>query len=309
MFNSEKLLTHKRHTLEMSKSALMADPCQNHINKLRTELAANANKLNREISLKQKNDKRELKTIQKKHIFKNPETIYTNKINEFTMLKDKIESKSSEILLINAHELDKIKNNSAIKNLQKIYQKRRDELNKTIEKIVSKSNEIIHANDYRLKSVKARPALTNHLDDYMNDNYNQLNNVKSNLEKNFSSKIYENKRELDFALNNKVFKNPEVLYESKKDELNRIKTSKIIENPHMIFKEKKKEVEIQEEKLDKINQVLMLKKIAEEHNNKLRRENGHEEKRKDSDRKGFNRVKWLYMSNRSFYEPSGTYRN
>ena len=54
----------------------------------------------------------------------------------------------------------------------------------------------------------------------------------------------------------------------------------------------------------------MPKKIAEEHNNKLRHENGHEEKRKDSDRKGFNRVKkWLYMSNRSFYETSGTYRN
>ncbi len=35
----------------------------------------------------------------------------------------------------------------------------------------------------------------------------------------------------------------------------------------------------------------MPKSITEEHNNKLRRENGHEEKRKDSKRKGFNRVK------------------
>lgn len=43
--------------------------------------------------------------------------------------------------------------------------------------------------------------------------------------------------------------------------------------------------------IHKINALIMPKKIAEEHNNKLRRENEHEEKRKDSNRKGFERVK------------------
>ena len=47
--------------------------------------------------------------------------------------------------------------------------------------------------------------------------------------------------------------------------------------------------------INKINALIMPKKIAEEHNNKLRRENGHEEKRKDSDRKGFKRVKNGYI--------------
>ena len=43
--------------------------------------------------------------------------------------------------------------------------------------------------------------------------------------------------------------------------------------------------------INKINALIMPKKVAEEHNNKLRQENGHEEKRKDSKRKGFTRVK------------------
>ena len=47
--------------------------------------------------------------------------------------------------------------------------------------------------------------------------------------------------------------------------------------------------------INKINALIMPKKIAEEHNNKLRRENGYEEKRKDSDRKGFNRVKKMVI--------------
>ena len=47
--------------------------------------------------------------------------------------------------------------------------------------------------------------------------------------------------------------------------------------------------------INKINALIMPKKTAEEHNNKLRRENGHEEKRKDSDRKGFDRVKNGYI--------------
>ena len=47
--------------------------------------------------------------------------------------------------------------------------------------------------------------------------------------------------------------------------------------------------------INKINALIMPKKIAEEHNNKLRRENGHEEKRKDTDRKRFKRVKNDYI--------------
>ena len=44
-------------------------------------------------------------------------------------------------------------------------------------------------------------------------------------------------------------------------------------------------------KMNSVTDWDFIEKIAEEHNNKLRRENEHEEKRKDSNRKGFERVK------------------
>ena len=45
----------------------------------------------------------------------------------------------------------------------------------------------------------------------------------------------------------------------------------------------------------KINALIMPKKLSEDHNNKLRRENGHEEKRKGSSKKDFKRVKNGYI--------------
>ena len=47
--------------------------------------------------------------------------------------------------------------------------------------------------------------------------------------------------------------------------------------------------------INKINALIMPKKLSEDHNNKLRSENGIEEKRKDSSIKGFERVKNGYI--------------
>ena len=47
---------------------------------------------------------------------------------------------------------------------------------------------------------------------------------------------------------------------SKYNELDKIKTSKIIKNPDMLLDRYKRELKIYEEKMDKINQVIMLKK-------------------------------------------------
>ena len=57
--------------------------------------------------------------------------------------------------------------------------------------------------------------------------------------------------------------------------------------------------------INKINALVMPKKLSEDHNNSLRRENGYEEKRKKSTKKDFIRVKkWLYLSFWTFYEIS-----
>lgn len=47
--------------------------------------------------------------------------------------------------------------------------------------------------------------------------------------------------------------------------------------------------------INKINALIMPKKLSEDHNNKLRQENEQKEKRKDSSKKDFERVKNGYI--------------
>ena len=57
-----------------------------------------------------------------------------------------------------------------------------------------------------------------------------------------------------------MFENPEMLYESKCDELDRIKASKVMKNPHILLEDYEKELKVYEDRLDNINQMIMLKK-------------------------------------------------
>ena len=64
---------------------------------------------------------------------------------------------------------------------------------------------------------------------------------------------------LDSLRNNSAVKNPERIYESKRGDLTQIRNNKIIKNPYLILEPYRNELKIQEEKLDKINSVIMLK--------------------------------------------------
>ena len=168
-FNSQKLLTTKRHSLEISKAYFKTDSFRNQIELLKEDLISNKSKLNQIISLKLNNNQRDLKVISDKKIFKSPEIIYLDKSSKYSALVDKFKSQSNEIILKKSHELNSIRDSSVIKN-------------------------------------------------------------------------------------------PEKIYVSKYKELDKIKTSKIIKNPDMLLDSYKRELKIYEEKLDKINQVIMLKK-------------------------------------------------
>ena len=73
----------------------------------------------------------------------------------------------------------------------------------------------------------------------------------------------ENKNNLKVVLNKRLFKSPEMIYESKRDQLDKIKSSNCIKNPYGLMDDYRSELKIYEEKLDNINQVIMLKKDQE----------------------------------------------
>ena len=88
-------------------------------------------------------------------------------------------------------------------------------------------------------------------------------NLKLKLNKNYQSKINECKRDFESILNKKLFENPKMLLKSKTEQLDKIKSSNCLKNPYGLLDDYKAELKIYEEKLDKINQVIMLKKDQE----------------------------------------------
>ena len=126
------------------------------------------------------------------------------------------------------------------------------------DKFRHKSSEILLTKNHDLESIKNAPAIRNRLKDYLT--YGRINSLELRLEKSFTLKINENKKDLSVVLGKKIIKNPEIIYESLSDELEKIKSSKIIKNPYALLDGYKNELNVYTEKLDKINQVIMLKK-------------------------------------------------
>ena len=217
-FHSEKLLTSKRNSLEISKSFFKSNPCQDKIDLSKKELVSNKNTAIKEVKLTVKNNKRELNYVLEKNIFKNPNLIYSNKSRDFEYLTDKFISKSNELILTKTHNLDSIKSKSIIKN---------------------------------------------HLNGYIDSNNENLANLKLKLNKGYQSKKKKKKKDFESILNKKLFENPEMLFKSETEQLDKIKSSNCLKNPYVLLDGYRAELKIYEEKLDKINQVIMLKKDQE----------------------------------------------
>ena len=214
-FQSKNFLTSRRHSLEMSKSYIMTNPCQNRIDMMRNSLEVNEEKLNREMALKMKSNRKDFEVMLDKPILRNPQNLFFNMSKEFDRLVDKF---------------------------------------------VYSSRQLIRENNHRLDSLKSKHVIANNLDDYLKDYQDELDIAKLNLEKSFSSKVNENRKDLSFILSNNLFMNPEIIYKRGYDELNKVKTSDLIQNPYILLDDYRRELNVYEDKLDKINQVLMLKK-------------------------------------------------
>lgn len=91
-------------------------------------------------------------------------------------------------------------------------------------------------------------------------NHRELDKISDDFENASRKLILENSYMLGSIKNHTSIRNPQRIYESRYDELNQVKDNKIIRNPYIMLDKYRNELKIHEEKLDKINSVIMLKK-------------------------------------------------
>ena len=85
----------------------------------------------------------------------------------------------------------------------------------------------------------------------------------NNFENESNGLILRESHKLDSIKNREIIRNPKKLYQSKKSELNSVKDERILKDPYLILDESKSEFKMNKEKLDKISQVIDLKKEQE----------------------------------------------
>lgn len=102
--------------------------------------------------------------------------------------------------------------------------------------------------------------LTDQLNALVNDNQSDLKQARNDFEKASQKLILDNSYMLGSIKNHTAIRNPQRIYESGRVGLNQVKVNKIIRNPYLMLDRYRNELKIYEEKLDKINSVIMLKK-------------------------------------------------
>lgn len=259
-FLSDKLVTSKRHDLSMSKSYFITNPCQGHVNDSRNELEISRDKLISQINRKVADSKMNLDSMSQKNILKRPHLIYLDKSQKLDILIDKFKSASENLILASSYELNSIKSSPILKNPENIHVARKNDLEAVVTTFENVSNRIILDNSYRLDSYKKSQAIRNGLNEYLAINEREINALNLRLVKSFKLNLNENKKDLDVIYHKSLFKNPKVLYESKRNEFDKILNSKTIRNPYHLLENSRNELKIYEEKMDKINNVIMLKK-------------------------------------------------
>lgn len=220
-FTADRLITSKRHCLEKAKkSYCLTNPCQKQLNLSRNALKLAEEKIVKEMNLKIDNDRRSLKFIREKPIFKSPDIVYRDKSRQFNMIYDLFLHKSNELILNKEHSLETIKKSSVIKNQLK---------------------------DYRVNSNRQLDLLNQRLEISFD---NLVNQSKRNFAVALSADMFKNPEiiyleksdQLDKLKSSKIIKNPYVMLDSRNGELNFYrekldKTGQVIE----LKKEQKKQ--------------------------------------------------------------------
>ena len=186
--------------------------------------------------------------------------------------KMQLDSSKSNLNELQVRLLDAM--NSMINNQKVNLDKASDKFNFLSEKLVSSkkhglemSRSVLITNPYRNRLDSSRKDL-NIIEGKLINNVNvNVRNCKRDLEileNSFENRsrelIMKKSHELDSIKSKSIIKNPQKFFESKYNELEQMKNSKMIKNPNLILDSYKSELDVYREKLDKIKQVLELKK-------------------------------------------------
>ena len=262
-FNSDKFVSNQKFKLNQIKTSyVIQNPCKIQTDYMNSNLKISYDNLVKSIDYKLNSNQKDFENIINKNLFKNPSIIYMNKSLNLDKLKEKFINQSRKLIITNFYKVDTIKNKSVIQSPHLIYQSKYNDLDKLKNKFLNISNEVILANSHRLNLIRNNSIIQNpHL--IYQSKYEDLDKLKNKFINNSNEVILSNFHKLDLIKNESVIKNPNLIYKIKYEDLYNLKDKDIIRNPYLMLDENKRKLEANKEKLDKINQVITLKKEQE----------------------------------------------
>ena len=241
VYNSNVLITSKKNKLnKITSSYVIRRPCKIQLDSSKVRLNKLQIRLVDAMNLILKNNKANLDKV----------------CGEFKF-------SSNNYLSSHKNRLNSIKNSYSIQNPCKI---KLDKYNSDLK--VSK-DKIIKSIDYKLDSkTKDYENLLNRnifknsclIYEFKYQDFKVLTNKFLNKS---NELILTNSYRLNSIKNENVIKNPNIILKTKSDNLEKIKGKQIIKNPYMILNNYNQRLSVSKQKLDKINNVLILKKEQE----------------------------------------------
>lgn len=270
-FSSNNYLSTQKIRLNNIKNSYsIQNPCKIQLNKYNNDLKVFQDKLIKSINYKLDSSTKDYENLLNRNLFNNPNLIYKNKVQKLNKLTNEFKNKSNEIILTNSYRLDSVKNKQVIKNPDLIYINKTQELNQLANQFENKSREVILTNFYRLNSVKNKQVIKNPDFIYMKKTQ-ELNGLVNQFENKSREVILTNSYRLDSIKNKKLIKNPEIIFKTKHDDLDKIKEKSIIKNPQKMLDNYNQRLNVCKEKLDKIDQVILLKQEQEKQKSTYRK--------------------------------------
>ena len=293
-YNSKMLISSKKNILnEIKTSYVIRHPCKIQLdlanaklNELQNRLIdainlilktnrTNLDKASDEFKFSSNNylstQKIRLNNIKNSYSIQNPCKIQLNKYNnDLDVFQDKLIKSINYKLDSSTKNYENLLNRNLFNNPNLIYENKVQELNKLTNEFKNKSNEIILTNSYRLDSVKNKQVIKNPDLIYMKK-IQELNQLVNQFENKSREVILTNSYRLDSIKNKKLIKNPEIIFKTKHDDLDKIKEKSIIKNPQTMWNNYNQRLNVCKEKLDKIDQIILLKQEQEKQKSTYRK--------------------------------------
>ena len=283
-FYSDKFLSNQNFRLDNIKTSyVIQNPCKIQMDDANSKLSLCKEDIVKLTSIKLENCRKDFDTISNSSVFKNPLIIFKDKSQKLSNTTNQFLNRSNEIVLINSHRLDLVKRSPVIKNPHTLYESKLNNLNEIRMKNVIKNpckiqfdksvSDLSSSKDsiIRLSSEKIQSSRKN-FDIILNSRifkspdliYEDKSQELSGLTNRFVNKSNEillrDSHRFDLIKRSPVIKNPYILYESKINDLNKIREKNFFKNPYLLLDSSVQRLEVCREKLDKISQVIELKK-------------------------------------------------